>query len=110
MRVGFGACLGTDRVHQHRNDGGQDAAENSHRLAALDAEHWSPPRQSRSSRSRRGAVIPNHSITSSARTSNAVGNVSPSVLAVLRLMINSTLVTCCTGRSAGFSPLRILPT
>ena len=31
----------------------------------------------------------------------------PNVLAVFRLMINSTLVDCCTGKSAGFSPLRI---
>jgi hypothetical protein len=29
-------------------------------------------------------------------------SVIPGVLAVLRLMINSTLVACCTGRSAGF--------
>jgi hypothetical protein len=33
----------------------------------------------------------------------------PSALAVLRLMNSSTLVTCWTGRSAGFSPLRIRP-
>jgi hypothetical protein len=32
-------------------------------------------------------------------------SVIPGVLAVLRLMINSTLVACCTGRSAGFSLL-----
>jgi chromosome segregation ATPase len=28
---------------------------------------------------------------------------------VIELMISSTLVTCCTGRSAGFSPLRMRP-
>ena len=33
----------------------------------------------------------------------------PSALAVLRLMTSSTLVDCMTGRSAGFSPLRIRP-
>jgi hypothetical protein len=43
-------------------------------------------------------------ITSSARTSSAVGKVMPSVLAVFRLMINSTL-----GRSAGFAPPRTRP-
>ena len=37
------------------------------------------------------------------------GNVMPSALAVLRLMYSSTLVACWTGRSAGFSPLRIRP-
>ena len=37
------------------------------------------------------------------------GTVRPSLLAVLRLMISSTFVICCTGRSVGFSPLRIRP-
>ena len=37
------------------------------------------------------------------------GTVRPSALAVLRLMINSTFVSCCTGKSAGFSPLRMRP-
>jgi hypothetical protein len=35
-----------------------------------------------------------HSITSSAATSNAVGTVRPSALAVLRLMISSIFVCC----------------
>src|SRR5262245_28526077 len=51
-----------------------------------------------------------HSITSSARASRVAGISRPSALAVLRLMISSTLVACWTGRSPGFSPLRILPT
>ena len=38
------------------------------------------------------------------------GLVRPSLLAVLRLMTSSTFVGCCTGKSAGFSPLRILAT
>src|SRR5262245_17512240 len=50
-----------------------------------------------------------HSITSSARPSRESGKVRPSALAVLRLMISSTLVDCCTGKSAGFSPLRTRP-
>ena len=48
-------------------------------------------------------------ITSSVRASTEGGIVSPSALAVLRLMTRSTFVDCCTGRSAGFSPLRIRP-
>jgi len=40
-----------------------------------------------------------HSITSSARPSSVSGTVSPSALAVLRLMISSAPVTCWTGRS-----------
>jgi hypothetical protein len=35
--------------------------------------------------------------------------VSPSVLAVLRLMANSNLEAWMTGKSAGFSPLRMRP-
>jgi hypothetical protein len=37
---------------------------------------------------------PPHSITSSARPSNVVGMVRPSVLAVFRLMTNATFVSC----------------
>jgi hypothetical protein len=50
-----------------------------------------------------------YSITSSARPSSVNGKVIPSALAVLRLMINSTFVDWCTGRSLGFSPLRTRP-
>ena len=50
-----------------------------------------------------------HSITSSAATRRGCGTLIPSALAVLRLMTNSNLVGCRTGRSAGFSPLRIRP-
>ena len=57
-------------------------------------------------RSSRGA----HSITSSARASTVVGISSPSVFAVLRLTTSSYLVGACTGRSAGFSPLRMRST
>src|SRR5215468_655196 len=51
-----------------------------------------------------------HSITSSARASTEDGISSPSAFAVLRLMISSYLVDAWTGRSAGFSPLRMRST
>src|SRR5262249_52687885 len=51
-----------------------------------------------------------HSITSSARASSVGGTSRPSALAVLRLITSSYLVGACTGRSAGFSPLRIRST
>src|SRR5262245_3548558 len=51
-------------------------------------------------------VLPAHSITSSARASSVGGTSRPSALAVLRLIASSYLVGACTGRSAGFSPLR----
>src|SRR5262249_37968836 len=57
----------------------------------------------------RDELAPFHSITSSARPSSGSGMVPPSALAVRRLMISSTFVDWWTGRSAGFSPLRIRP-
>ena len=51
-----------------------------------------------------------HSITSSASATRFPGTSRPSALAVLRLMTSSNLVGCITGRSAGFSPLRMRPT
>src|SRR5262245_4054728 len=51
-----------------------------------------------------------HSITSSARASRVGGTFKLKALAVFRLTTNSNLVPCCTGRSAGFAPLRILST
>src|SRR5262245_65199567 len=51
-----------------------------------------------------------HSITSSARASSMDGTSRPSALAVLRLITSLYLVGACTGRSAGFSPLRMRST
>ncbi len=51
-----------------------------------------------------------YSMTSSARASSIGGTSSPSVLAVLRLITSSYLVGACTGKSAGFSPLRMRST
>ena len=50
-----------------------------------------------------------HSITSSASASSVGGISRPSAFAVFRLMTNSNLVDCMTGRSASFSPLRTRP-
>ena len=51
-----------------------------------------------------------YSITSSARAMSDGGTVRSSVLAVLRLIASSYLVADCTGKSAGFSPLRMRST
>jgi hypothetical protein len=51
-----------------------------------------------------------HSITSSARASRVGAILTPRDLAVLRLMTSSMLVGNSTGRSAGFSPLRMRST
>src|SRR5262249_894847 len=50
-----------------------------------------------------------HSITSSAVICMISGTVRSSVFAVLRLMASSNFTVCWTGKSAGFSPLRIRP-
>ena len=49
-------------------------------------------------------------MTSSARPISDSGTVRSSALAVLRLMTSSYFVGACTGRSPGFSPLRIRST
>src|SRR5262245_22817439 len=54
-------------------------------------------------------VLP-HLITFSARIITTGGIVSPSALAVFRLISSSNLVGCSTGRSAGLEPFRILST
>ena len=57
---------------------------------------------------RNGAEKRRYSITSSASASRRSGIVSPSALAVLRLITSLYLVGACTGRSAGFYTGRIL--
>src|SRR5262249_21705758 len=54
-------------------------------------------------------TLPPYSITSSARASKVGGTSIPSVRAACRLRVNSNLVDCNTGRSAGLVPLRMLP-
>jgi len=51
-----------------------------------------------------------HSITSSARASSVGGMLRSMAFAVARLITRSNFVAISTGRSAGFSPLRIRPT
>src|SRR6516225_8816170 len=58
----------------------------------------------------RDELAPSHSITSSARSRNGSGIVSPSAFAVVRLMMRSNFVGCSTGMSLGFVPRRILST
>ena len=55
-------------------------------------------------------LAPSHSITSSASCWSCKGTSRPIALAVLRLITSSYLVGACTGRLAGFSPLRMSST
>ena len=68
------------------------------------------PADSRGAAPERDEFAALHSITSSASASRRSGTASPSALAVLRLSTKSNFVGCITGRSAGLSPLRTLPT
>ena len=56
------------------------------------------------------ADIAPYSITTSAVASSAGDIASPSALAVLKFITSSYFVGACTGRSAGFSPLRMRST
>ena len=67
-----------------------------------------PPR--RCAAEQRDELATFHSITSSARASRLGGIVSPSALAVFRLMNRSNLLGWTTGKSAGTAPLRTRPT
>jgi hypothetical protein len=51
-----------------------------------------------------------YSMTSSARARRDGETSMPSDRAARRLIVNSNLVACKTGRSAGLAPLRMLPT
>src|SRR5262245_3393398 len=86
------------------------AAEKSKRQhpRLLRARRERPP--SRRAPEQRDEIAPSHSITSSARASNVAGTSRPRLFAVLRLIASSYLVGACTGRSAGFSPLRMRST
>ena len=57
----------------------------------------------------RGLIWCDHSITSLAWMISDCGTVAPSAFAALRLITNSNLLACTTGRSAGFAPLRMRP-
>jgi hypothetical protein len=59
---------------------------------------------------KRDELAASHSMTSSASARRFGGTSRPSAFAVFRLITSSNLVGCMTGRSAGFSPLRMRPT
>src|SRR6516165_7731557 len=89
-------------------ESGRDIAASRRGIGAQKPHHWHRrllrarrrrPRR-RTAEKRDEIAAPDHSITSSARASKGSGTVTPSVLAVLRLIISSILAGCCTGRSA----------
>src|SRR5262249_40818179 len=96
------------RFHKWYVRSGRRAVEESnHRHRRLLRARCEWP--SRRAANERDELAPPHSITSSARPERGSGTVMPSAPAVLRLRISSPFVDCTTGRSAGFSPLRMRP-
>src|SRR5258705_316975 len=109
----------------HISDFAQAAAKAFHQMRALAGRntvqepdqrhrHLLRPRRERPScrgpTQQRDELAPFHSITSSARASSMGGTSRPSALAVFILITSSYLVGACTGRSPGFSPLRMRST
>src|SRR5262249_33142866 len=78
-------------------------------LALLRPRRQRPCRR-RAAQERDDLAPSHHSMTSSARASTVSGTSRPSALAVLRFTTSSYFVGACTGRSAGFSPLRMRST
>src|SRR5262245_22326165 len=79
-----------------------------HPLGLLRARRERP--RGRRAAKQRDELAALHSISSSARASSVGGTSRPSARAVFRLITVSYLVGCCTGRSAGFAPLRMRST
>jgi hypothetical protein len=67
-------------------------------ICCMEEENASPP------------AVQRHSMTLSALASTVGEIFSSSALAVLKLITNSNLVGCSTGKSAGFAPFKILDT
>src|SRR5262245_38270383 len=98
----------TGLKHRIVRGAGQEDADPPHPLGLLRMRRERPRRGCAAEQ--RDELAPLHSITSSARASKLSGTMRPSALAVLRLTTSSYLVGACTGRSAGFSPLRMRST
>ena len=109
---GLGKAEPGELVEKRREMGrlsrvGAEHANAAHAARVLRARRERPRR--RRAAEQRDELAPLHSITSSAMASSEGGIVRPSVRAVWALMTSSNLVDCTTGRSAGFSPLRMRP-
>jgi hypothetical protein len=83
-------------------------SDHRHRPALLRARRKRPCRRAAEQRDELApSRFRDHSTTSPARASSVAGISSPSALAAFRLIAKSIFAGCCTGRSAGFSPLRM---
>src|SRR5262249_40665929 len=81
--------------------------KSNHRHRLLRARRQRP--HGRRATEQRDELAADHSITSSASESRLSEILTPSALAVFRLITNWNLVDCSTGKSAGLAPLRMRP-
>src|SRR5262249_49511750 len=89
----------------------QEHADAPNALALLRPHRDRPSCRAAEKRDERAPLhLRGHSITSSARASSVGGMSRSMAFAVARLITRSNFVAISTGRSAGFSPLRIRPT
>src|SRR5262249_1010212 len=84
------------------------AKDSNHPRRRLLRPRRTRPRDCRAAE-QRDEVAPSHSISSSASNCTALGTSTSIALAACRLMTNSYLADCMTGRSAGLAPLRTRP-
>src|SRR5262249_31867746 len=92
-------------IHVHVRRRGVEEPNHRHRWL-LRARRERPGSRAPDKRDELAAL---HSITSLTAACSVSGMVRPRAFAVLRLITSSNLVGCKTGRSAGFSPLRMRP-
>ena len=109
-------CDGADGLATGHGSAGITVAESASAVATIAADFirrffpYYLRRHDFGERRHRGLARAAYSITSSARASNVDGTSRPSALAVSRLITSSYLVGACTGKPAGFSPLRMRST
>src|SRR5262245_23248217 len=102
QRVGW-SCLGSLAVDMCQQISTSPVRRNVH----VHGECWCKLK-TYAAAEQRDELAPSYSITSSASESKLSEILTPSAFAVLMLITSSNLTTCCTGKSAGFVPLRIL--
>ena len=100
-RGNLGLLIGITLFSSHQH------ADAPHVIRLLRARRERP--RCRYAAEQRDERAPLHSITPSAMASSDGGTVRPSICALWVLMTSSNLVDCTTGRSVGFSPLRMRP-
>src|SRR5262249_53591241 len=107
--AGLGQAFAERRYNIDIRLRGTGVQKSDHPHRALLRTRREQPRSRTAEQSDELATPHTHSIISSASNCSELGTSMPSALAVGRLITNSNLVDCKTGRSAGLVPLRMRP-